>query len=127
MNAPYQAFELAFEERAQYLYARITSKAITLERSRAYLSEIIDKCRELGVSRLMVERHIPQTLSNVEAYRLVTALAEVIPAGLRVAMVDGNSNNRKRLEFGSRAARSQQLDTDVFGTVEEAEKWLLRD
>ncbi len=41
-------------------------------------------------------------------------------------MVDGNSNNRKRLEFGSRAARSQQLDTEVFGTVEEAEKWLLR-
>jgi len=127
MNAPYQAFELAFEERANYLYARITSKAITLERSQAYLGEIMDRCRELGISRLIIERHIPQTLSNVEAYRLVTVMTSNIPAGLRLAMVDGNGNNRKRLEFGTRAARSQQLDTEVFGTVEEAEKWLFRD
>jgi hypothetical protein len=127
MSTPYQAFELTFEERDKYLYARITSKAITLERSQKYLSAIIDKCRELGVSRLMIERHIPQTLSNVEAYRLVTELSENMPPDLRIAMVDANGNNRKRLEFGTRAARSQQLDAEVFGTVEEAEKWLSRD
>ena len=74
MSAPYQAFELAFEERDGYLYARITSKAITLERSEEYLSEVMRRCRELDCTRLMIERHIPQTLSNVEAYRLVTAL-----------------------------------------------------
>ena len=126
MSAPYQAFELAFEERDGYLYAHITSKAITLERSEEYLGEVMRRCREQGVTRLMIERHIPQTLSNVEAYRLVMALSDVIPDGLRVAMVDGNSNNRKRLEFGTRAARSQQVDAEIFSTVETAEEWLLR-
>jgi len=126
MSAPYQAFELAFEERDGYLYAKITSKAITLERSEEYLSEVMRRCRELDCTRLMIERHIPQTLSNVEAYRLVTTLTDIIPEGLRVAMVDGNSNNRKRLEFGTRAARSQQVDAEIFSTVETAEEWLLR-
>ncbi len=126
MSAPYQAFELAFEQRDLYLCARITSKAITLERSEEYLGEIIDRCRTEGVSRLLIERHIPQTLSNVEAYRVVTSFAENIPSGLRIAFVDSNSNNRKRLEFGTRAARSQNLDADVFGSADEAEKWLLR-
>jgi hypothetical protein len=126
MNATYKAFELAFEERDGYLCARIDSKAITMERSEEYLATIVDRCRETNCNRLLIERHIPQALSNVDAYKVVTALVDQIPAGLRIAFVDSNMNNRKRLEFGTRVARSQNLDAETFDNVADAEKWLLR-
>jgi hypothetical protein len=126
MNGRKQAFELAFEERDGYLYARIDSRAITPERSEEYLGAVVDRCHELGCTRLLIERHIPQALSNLDAYKVVTALAESIPPGLRMAFVDSNSNNRKRLEFGTGVARSKKLDARVYGSVEEAEEWLLR-
>ncbi len=126
MSGAVRSYELAFEERAQYLYAEITSKAISLERSALYLSEVAKRCREVAAKRLLVERHIPQTLSNVDVYKAVNALVDLLPPGIRIALVDSHINNRKRLEFGVRAARSQHLDAEVFSTVEAAEKWLLR-
>jgi len=127
MSTRYKPFELAFEERDGYLFARIDSKAITPERSQEYLAALVDRCRDLGCDRLLIERHIPQALSNVDAYKVVTSLVESVPDGLRIAFVDSNTNNRKRLEFGTRVARSQRLDAQVFGMVDDAEKWLLRE
>lgn len=126
MTRSYQAFELAFEERAGYLYASITSNAISLERSQDYLTQIVEHCRNHEVCRVLIERHIPQALTNIDAYRAVTALVDFMDFELRIAFVEANAKNRKRLEFGMRAARSQGLDADVFATVELAEKWLLR-
>jgi len=126
MSRSYQAFELAFEERAGYLYASITSSAISLERSQEYLTQIVEHCRGHEICRVLIDRHIPQALTNIDAYKAVTALAETVTFDLRVAFVETNPKNRKRLEFGMRAARSQGLDADVFGSVADAEKWLLR-
>src|SRR4051794_2998291 len=117
MSRTYQAFELVFEERESYLYTSITSNAISLERSQDYLSQIVEHCRGNEVCRVLIERHIPQALTNIDAYKAVTALADIVTFELRVAFVEGNMKNRKRLEFGMRAARSQGLDADVFETV----------
>ena len=123
----YKPFTLAFEERPHYLYARVDSNAISVERMEQYMGEIMDHCRELDCKCLLIDRHIPTTLSNVDVYRAITALSDRVPDGLRIALVDANSNNRKRLEFGSRAARAQRLDAQIFASIEDAEKWLLKD
>jgi hypothetical protein len=121
-----KAYQLAFEQRPEYLYARVDSKAASIERVSQYLSEIMERCHADKCKRLLIDRHIPNPLPNVDVYRAIIEISEHVPEGLRIAMVDTNSNDRKRLDFGSRAARAQQLDAGVFGTVEEAEKWLLR-
>jgi hypothetical protein len=126
MEAQSKPYKLAFEKRSRYLRARVTASEMTPDIARSYLSELAKICKELNISRLMLERHIPGTLSAQDDRKEIISLSKLLLNGLRLAIVEPQSANLKELESCARVARSKNLDVEVFDDVEEAKQWLLQ-
>jgi len=118
------ANDLAFELRDGYFYARIADGSVSLETSQEYIGHFVEHCLGLDICKVLVERQKGHPLKNVDAYRLIAELADNVETELKLALVDADPNNRSRLKFGARAARSKRLKIEVFETVSQAEKWL---
>src|SRR5688572_4579771 len=55
-------YNLIFDKRSGYLYAKISAGTIDSRTSTAYITEIAYICKDLGYDRLMIERDIPVML-----------------------------------------------------------------
>ena len=116
---------LTFEQRDGYLYAGVRANSISVEESKAYLGSIADKCRAEGVSRLMIDRFVPEPISNTRGYLIISFFCDNFPADFKAAIVDPDERSHQCLDFGLHVAKPEGLDVRAFLTTDEAERWLL--
>jgi hypothetical protein len=126
MTEPIKPYELTFDERPLYLYARITAEKTDVPMSIQYWTSIVGKCEELGVDRVLAEQIVSGGLDTTEMFTLARAVAAMQPLGVKIAFVDPFVHNYEQHQFGELAATNRGLWAKVFTTVPEAENWLLQ-
>lgn len=116
-------FSLEFEQREGYLYAHLTSKSISIAVIEDYTGEIADKMDEIGVSRVMIYRDIPNSLPINEVYQTVVSSLERL-RGKKVAVINPYMEIESDLDFGITVGKNRGGNYNVFDDVAEAEVWL---
>lgn len=118
------AYNLAFEKRDGYLYARVQADFMDLDSAKKYLREIADRLISDGYTKLLLERDIPTVLGPGSLYFATQAFTQYIGEG-KVALVSVYQPIKDDMEFAGLLARNNGGWFDVFDNVEEAEAWLL--
>lgn len=118
---------ILFEDRDQYLYARISGYEITSTLEIEYLEEIIEKCRQLSFDRLMVENELPTMLSVEEVYEVATEFARMPVKGLKIAFVDRSPEHGSQNAFMELIEHNRGVKAQFFSGQGKAELWMLRD
>lgn len=117
-------FNLGFERREGYLYARVQADFMDLEAAKEYLREIVDRVEADGYDCLLLERDIPTMLGPGSLYFAVQAFIQYI-GRRRVALVNVYEPIKEPLDFAMLLAENAGGEFRLFDSVEEAENWLL--
>jgi hypothetical protein len=124
METPDKPYQLTFEERDGYLFARITAETINRDMAMQYLNELADKCVELKLERILLERQIPATMSNTDTYFVMGDLVRIL-GGRRFAVVNPHMSNEDSLGFSALVGANRGVRYRVFQNIADAEQWLL--
>jgi hypothetical protein len=117
-------YSLETENRGSYLYAIIGGLKVTPEAAKDYWAEIVDECKDLGLSKVLAEKNFPETISMDSLATDVSPYLSELMQGFIVAFVD-RFGHEDISELGKKLARSSGVKMQVFEDVGEAEKWLL--
>ena len=120
-------YQIAFEQRPQYLYVYVTGAHDSYEISRRYWLEVSEQCGKSNCKKVLIEEDIPEAVSLADMYQLGTDLAEMDFLGVRVAFYDRYAEQQDLNEFGELVAVNRGLYGKIFNNINEAEKWLLSD
>ena len=112
------SYELTFERRDQYLYARIETEQIDRQDVLDYLAEIIDRAAGARLRRIMIDRAVPVAPANWQDILAILTFH-------RVAIVNNFPAITGELQTKLEVPAHSQLDLKVFDDPREAEKWLL--
>ncbi|MGE3465689.1 MAG: hypothetical protein AB7J13_02045 [Pyrinomonadaceae bacterium] len=119
-------YELAFTEHPEYLYAELRGETISADIVREYVDELVAKCEETGISRILLYRDIPVVLSGGQVFFTVTKGVDPL-RGIKVALVNPYKELAEMLKFGMTVGQNRGADYSYFDNVAEATKWLLQD
>ena len=122
---PTRPYSLAFDIYPDYLYARVTSEKLTIESSLRYLHEIVDKCRELGCHRLMIEKDVPMMLDMAQAFTVASDFSDMRANSIKVAHLDKRTENFERNKFFILVSNNHGGSSRIFTEYAAAEEWLL--
>jgi hypothetical protein len=114
--------DLTFDERPDYLYARIAAKDLDRKTALDYLSEISLKCARTRCKRMLLEREMSEIMADEHLFASIKDLVEM-SGGIRIAFVNRHvptEEARKRLSKWKAGA-----DFKYFNDAEEAHRWLL--
>lgn len=117
-------YNLGFEKRDGYLYARIQADFMDLETAKKYLREVADRAENDGYDCVLLERDIPTMLGPGSLYFATQAFTEYI-GGKRVALVNVYEPIKDDIGHAVTIAINHGGLFQVFETVEAAERWLL--
>lgn len=117
-------YELTFEERPGYLFAHFRTAEISEEIAMDYLSRIADKCGELSLSRVLLQRDAPNVLSPSEQFHVIQHFLN-IAHDIRVAGVNEVSSIHEDLGFAETTAVNRGAQYRLFSNTEDALTWLL--
>ncbi len=116
--------ELVFEDRSGYLYAEVSGPDDNFEISMAYWTAIAERCHLRGTKNLLVL----ERLGRYKGERNMTLMIDSIIAlgfkNIRVAYVDAFVEDLPIAEVGEILAMERGIAGRVFGSVQEAERWL---
>ncbi len=119
-------YSLGFEKRDGYLYARVQADIMDLETAKEYLREVADRVESDGYDKLLLERDIPTMLGPGSLYFATQAFNQYI-GDAKVALVSVYEPIKDQMEFAILLAKNNGGRFEVFGSVEQAEAWLLKD
>lgn len=119
-----RSYQLKLTVYPEYLYADLKSDTISIEIIRDYVAEIVAKCDETGLRRILLYRDIPAVLSGVDVFHSVNE-SLVAFSGKKLALVNPHDAIRNDVEFGMTVGQNRGGNYRSFKTVEEAETWLL--
>src|SRR4029077_6336709 len=122
MHDTTKPYELTFEERDGYLYARIKADTMNREMALAYLGEIADKCAELNCRLLILERDVPVMLPSGDLFFTTQDFMNMMK-GRRVAFVNPHSTIENHMDFAITIGTNRGADFALHNTVAAAEKW----
>jgi len=120
-----QTYTLTFEHRPHYLFVIVDGEEDTVAISLAYWAEIAAECRRHHVSRLLVLEKLKAKSSNDDADVVIAELPRMF-GDIRIAFVDMDESVDV-LVHAEIEARRAGLVSHVFGSLEAARQWLLRD
>lgn len=89
-----------------------------------YLSRIADKCGELSLSRVLLQRDAPNVLSPSEQFHVIQHFLN-IAHDIRVAGVNEVSSIHEDLGFAETTAVNRGAQYRLFSNTEDALTWLL--
>jgi hypothetical protein len=118
-------YSLTFELRPHYLFAIVDGEEDTVAISLAYWAEIAAECRRHHVSRLLVLEKLKAKSNNDDADMVIAELPRMF-GDIRIAFVDVDESVDV-LVHAEIEARKAGLVSHVFGSLEAARQWLLRD
>lgn len=111
------------QHRGEYLYALVSGERVTPEIGRSYWTEILGRCAELGVNKILIEKNFVETVSVQEVAQGGVQMGEFLK-GYKIAVID-RFHHDDVSELGKRLARSQDVLVQIFDDEARAEKWLL--
>jgi hypothetical protein len=118
-------YNLGFEKRDGYLYARIEADFMDLDTAKLYLREIADRVVGDGYKKLLVERNIPTIPGRGSLYFATQAFQDHI-GDRKVAFVNVYQPIKEEMDFVIMVANNQGGEFQIFDTTDEAETWLLK-
>ena len=116
-------YTIEMEDRGEYLYALVSGERVTPEIGRSYWSEILQRCDELGLSKILIEKNFVETVSMQEVAQGGTQMGEFLK-GHKIAVIDRYAHDDVS-ELGKKLARNQNVPVQIFDDAAKAEKWLL--
>ena len=120
------SYNLGFEKRDGYLYARVQADFMDLNTAKKYLGEIADRVVSDGYKKLLLERDIPTMLGPGSLYFATQFFTKHIGES-KVALVNVYQPIKDEMNFAVLIAKNHGGAFQVFESVEQAEAWLLRD
>lgn len=117
-------YKLEFEERAGYLFTRVSAETIKRDSAIAYLTEIAGKCKEVKAKRLMLVRNIPMMLPDADLFFTTNDFLKMI-GETRVAYVNPHDAISEEMDFAILIGVNRGGDYSLFNSEKEAERWLL--
>lgn len=127
MSVPRKPYSLSFDEKPQYLFVRVKCESFTIEIALEYLREVINECRELQYTRIMIERDVSIMLPAGKSTFVAEQLATMDVDGLRIAVVDPRPENRELNRFSAAASRGLGIKVRAYSNIPDARRWLLSD
>lgn len=119
------SFELAFEQRPNYLFVRVSGVNGRLDTTIAYWTAIAAEVRRRKPRCLMVhDEMLGETPPPEELQRLIQAMAGLGFEGVRVAYVEAHASQLPEVQHGEIFAREAGFQGRVFGNEDEAALWL---
>ena len=117
-------YKLEIRETDLWIYARLGADSVQHDEEHKCVEQIAERCRETGKNKVITERCVSDTISNVHGFRLAALLIDIFPPGTSVGVVDSDPVRRSHLEWGVRAHRAQPISIKVFAATADAEAWL---
>jgi len=119
-----QPYELTFEERAGYLYVRLSAAWLSRGMALNWLAEVADKCAAIDCQRLLIERDVPSapTSHSLAAINDFVGMSDGRPVAF-VNPHDGLVGDSLRIQIEAGAVCGAEVA--YFTDVEAAEEWLL--
>lgn len=111
------------EHRGEYLYALVSGEKVTPEIGRSYWTDILRRCDELGVNKILIEKNFVETVSMQEVLQGGSQMGEFLK-GRKIAVIDRYAHDDVS-ELGKKLARNQNVPVQIFDDADRAEKWLL--
>jgi len=124
MAAPNKLYQLTFIVHPEYLYANLKSDTISVQIIRDYINELVAKCDETGLRRILLYRDIPAVLSGGEVFHTVNDSLGAL-AGKKLALVNPHPDIETKVDFGMTVGQNRGGNYRSFRIVAEAEAWLL--
>lgn len=118
-------YNISFESRPQYLFARITGHDLDKEIELDYLHDVVAMSHKLRYSRVMVEKEIPKTLPNDEILEIGDRFAAMDALDLMIAFVDPGPEDLSQSPFVALIGRNSGILAEAFTGEGAAELWLL--
>ncbi len=120
------SYNLGFEKRDNYLYARVQADFMDLETAKKYLSEIAERVISDGYTKVLVERDVP-TIPGVGSVYFATKEFRQFVGNRKVALVSVYDSVKAEMENVVLFANTAGGNFRLFDTIHQAEWWLLRD
>ena len=119
-------YSLHFEDREQYLFARVRAEDLDLATAKLYLGEVAKKVRSGGYDRLLLERDVPTMLGPGSLYFATQAMHDHLGEDTRVAMVSVYEPVLQQINLAELLAQNSHLRLQFFESIDAAEAWLLK-
>lgn len=116
-------YDIHFEERTGYLYARVSGPLDTVATSLAYWNDIAEDCRRRKVARVLVVEDFVTPAPLTDTFRVAEQLPSIM-RGIRVAFVDTRLEHYTANKFGEDVAVNRGLDGMVFIDEDSATRWI---
>jgi hypothetical protein len=117
------AYNLAFERREGYLYARVQADFMELDAAKKYLREIADRVESDGYEKVLIERDIPTMLGPGSLFLAAKAFAGYI-GNATVAFVNVYKPIKADMDLAVLMGQNNGGRFTLHETVEQAEVWL---
>lgn len=116
-------YAVHYEDRDDYLYARVSGERDTVANSLAYWREISDEARRRAVTRVLVVEAFKTPAPIMDVYQVAEQIPTLI-RGLVVAFVDERFEQYEENKFGEDVAVNRGAVGKVFSRIEPAIEWL---
>ena len=116
--------ELFIEDRNNYLYAEVSGPNDNFEISMAYWTAIAEQCHTRGTKRLLVLERLGKYKGERDMTLMIDSIIALGFEHIRVAYVDAFVEDLRIAEQGEILAMERGIAGRVFGSVQEAERWL---
>ena len=116
-------YRIAFDERDDYLSARVFGQTDTVTTSLAYWREIVDECKSRGATRVLVVENFENAVPLTDVFEVAEKLPE-ITRGIRVAFVDKRIEDFEDNKFAEDVAVNRGASGKVFPNEADAISWL---
>jgi hypothetical protein len=125
MSISTTSIEISYAMRKGYLRARVKADEINYRAALDYVRRIAEKCRSENVDLLLLERRIPNLLSDVEMVFIKNHFIEILPCR-RAAFVNPLLNVRHDLPSAVFTGCEHGTQYKHFNCLREAEAWLMK-
>ena len=119
------AYDLTVEDRPKYLYFRVRANFIDVETATRYINEMMAAIRASAHKLVLFVREVQGVMSANHIAIMTSVIANLLPPGIRFAVVDASSALGSIREYVDREAAQKKREMNVFSTEHEAESWLL--
>lgn len=126
MSDSQKHYTISFTPHPKYLYVHLEGNTISPDLIRDYIAEIIAKCDEIGVSRILLFRDIPAVLSEGLVFLTVNESLTAL-RGKKLALVNPHSRIQAEVDFAMTVGQNRGGNYRSFPTTEAAVEWLVGD
>ncbi|MGH8108044.1 MAG: hypothetical protein ACREO1_04900 [Arenimonas sp.] len=115
---------MAFEDRGSYLYAEVSGPSDSFEISMAYWTAIAEQVHARDSRCLLVLERLGQYAGERDMTLMIDSIIALGFENVRVAFVDAFVEDLPIVEQGEILAMERGIEGRVFGSVQQADRWL---